>query len=213
MKGAIRVTPLKLKDWDSSWLKATFFWQNKLVGEFAISLFCKVEGQVLEESPMVLSPYKIKEYIIQKYIMRRPLPSRVIWDIYGPYMGMIWDNLWAIYGFHMVLIWNITHHIKPVWCHILPLYCLIYGKDTYFIKIHTIPIYGNEWAMGMVWDDCHVKEWYGNGMGALISPIPNPHLWKRYVFHKNPYYSHTWVWYGLWEWYGMIVMRRNDMGA
>ena len=75
---------------------------------------CKVEGQVLEESPMVLSPYKIKEYIIQKYIMRRPLPSGVIWDIYGPYMGTIWDNLWALYGFHMVLIWDITHHIKPV---------------------------------------------------------------------------------------------------
>ena len=67
-------------------------------------------------------------------------------------MGMIWDNLWAVHGSHMVLIWDITHHIKPVWCHILPLYCLIYGKDTYFIKIHTFPIYGND--MG-----------YGNGMG------------------------------------------------
>ena len=35
------------------------------------------------------------------------------------------------------------------------------------------------WAMGMVWDDCHAKEWYGNSMGALISPIPNPCLWER----------------------------------
>ena len=44
----------------------------------------------------------------------------------------------------------------------------IYGKATYFLKFHTIPIHGN--AMG-----------YGNGMGAYISPIPNPHLWERYI--------------------------------
>ena len=77
----------------------------------------------------------------------------MIWDIYGPYMGMIWDNLWAIYGFHMALIWDITHHIKPIilW-YILALYCLIYGKDTFFVKVHTISIYGNDTG-------------YGNGMG------------------------------------------------
>ena len=38
----------------------------------------------------------------------------MVWDIYGPYMGMIWVNLWAIYGVHMVLIWDITHHIIPI---------------------------------------------------------------------------------------------------
>ena len=43
-----------------------------------------------------------------------PLLNCVVWDIYGPYMGMIWDNLWAMYGPHVVLIWDITHHIKPV---------------------------------------------------------------------------------------------------
>ena len=42
------------------------------------------------------------------------LPNCVVWDIYGTYIGMIWDNLWAIYGLHMVLIWDITHHIKHV---------------------------------------------------------------------------------------------------
>ena len=80
-------------------------------------------------------------------------------------MGMIWDNLWAIYGFHMVLIWDITHHIKPILWYVLALYCLIYGKDTYFVKIHTISL-------------------YGNGMGALTSSIPNPHLWKDTYFVK-----------------------------
>ena len=44
----------------------------------------------------------------------------------------------------------------------------INGKDTYFVKIHTIPIHGND--MGS-----------GNGMGAYISPIPNPHLLERYI--------------------------------
>ena len=63
----------------------------------------------------------------------------------------------------MVLIWDITHHIKPILCYILPLYCHIYGKDTYFIKIHTIPIHGND--MG-----------YENGI-----PIPNPCLWERSI--------------------------------
>lgn len=140
--------------------------------------------------------------------------------IYGPYM----------YGFHMVLIWDTTHHIEPICCQILPLYCLFYGKDTYFVKIHTFAIHGNDmgngngmgwllckgmiwewygslnqfhikltsmgkirislksilfpylgmiWAVGMVWDDCYVKE-YGDDMGAYISSIPNPHLWERY---------------------------------
>ena len=36
----------------------------------------------------------------------------------------------------------------------------IYGKATYFVKFHTIPIHGN--AMGMVWDDCHARECYGS---------------------------------------------------
>ena len=47
----------------------------------------------------------------------------------------------------------------------------IYGKATYFVKFHTIPIRGN--AMG-----------YGNGMAVYISPIPNPHLWERYICYS-----------------------------
>ena len=38
------------------------------------------------------------------------------------------------------------------------------------------------------------------------------YLWERYVFRKNPYYSHIWEWYRLWKWYGVIAMVRNDMG-
>ena len=48
-------------------------------------------------------------------------------------MGMVWEVQSVPYLTHM------------------------YGKATYFVKFHTIPIHGN--AMG-----------YGNGMGAYISP-------------------------------------------
>ena len=98
------------------------------------------------------------------------------------------------------------------------MYCLsiVLSMGKIRISLRSIPFPDMgmiNWAMGMVWDDCHAKEWYGNGMGGSISPVLNPHLWKRYVFCKNPYYSHTWEWYGLWEWYGMIAMRGNGMGA
>ena len=54
----------------------------------------------------------------------------------------------------------------------------IYGKDTYFVKIHTIPIM--IWAIGMIWDIAL----QGNGMRAYISPIPKAHLWERYVYYS-----------------------------
>ena len=61
-------------------------------------------------------------------------------------MGHIWISYFFDMGHY------ITHHIKPIilWCHVLPLYCLIYGKDTYFVKIHTIPRYGNDMGYGMI---------------------------------------------------------------
>ena len=42
-----------------------------------------------------------------------PLPNWVIWVIYGPYMGMIWDDLWTIYGFHM-------RHYPPYQTRMMP---------------------------------------------------------------------------------------------
>ena len=74
-----------------------------------------------------------------------PLPKWLIWDIYGPCMDLIWDNLWSIYGLYMALIWYITFHIKPIFCHV----------RLYF-----------------------------------ASPLSS--VWERYVFRKNPYYSHIW---------------------
>ena len=70
---------------------------------------------------------------------------------------MLWD---------MGMVWELQ---------VTPYQTDIYGKDTYFVKIHTFPIYWNN--MG-----------YGNGMGASISPILSPHLWERkntYAFRKK----------------------------
>jgi len=108
-------------------------------------------------------------------------------------MGMIWDNLWAIYGLHMVLIWDITHHIIPIWCHALPLYCLIYGKDKYIVK----NLYHS-----------HVWEWYGmiamqrNDMGMVWEVQSGPYLpyenlwpeWARFrpdLGHKAVFKART----------------------
>jgi len=69
------------------------------------------------------------------------------------------------YGTYMDHIWDITHHIKPIWCQVLPLYCLIYGKATYFVKFHTIPRYGKDmgYGNGMGWLPCKgmIWKWYG----------------------------------------------------
>jgi len=38
----------------------------------------------------------------------------------------------------------------------------IYGKDTYFVKIHTIPIHGNDMGYGNGMGYCLAREWYGS---------------------------------------------------
>lgn len=37
-----------------------------------------------------------------------PLPKLLIWNIYGPNMEMVWDNIWLIYGHCMVFIWDVS---------------------------------------------------------------------------------------------------------
>ena len=58
--------------------------------------------------------------------------------IYGPCMDFIWFS----YG--------TLHTVSNPYDAIikLPLYCLISGKDTYFVKILIIPIYGNDIGYG-----------------------------------------------------------------
>ena len=86
---------------------------------------------------------------------------------------------------------------------------------------HIWAIYGYDmgWSMGHIWIS------YGFDMGhyppyqtcmmsytaCLLS-----YLWERYMFRKNPYYSHIWEWYGLWNGMGWLPCRvwyGNSMGA
>ena len=76
-------------------------------------------------------------------------------------MDLIWDDsLWPICGFYMVLLWYCTlpSIMKHISLLVLTSHCLFYGKDTYFVKIHTVPIYG-------------INMRYGNGMGAEMKSI------------------------------------------
>ena len=73
-------------------------------------------------------------------------------------MDLIQDSLWPICGFYMGLLWYIDFHMKHISLLVLSFHCLFYGKDTYFVKIHTIPIYG-------------INMRYGNGMGPEVKPI------------------------------------------
>ena len=73
-------------------------------------------------------------YLWERYVFCKDPHHSQIWEWYGMIamqrndMGMVWEVQSVPY---------LTH---------------IYGKDTYLVKIHTIPIHGND--MG-----------YGNGMG------------------------------------------------
>ena len=73
--------------------------------------YCQLEPRPLENNlvRLVSSAVEVR--------LRQPLPKLVIWNIYGPCMGMIWDEIWAIYGDDMVLIWVMLFHMKPIEAH------------------------------------------------------------------------------------------------
>ena len=52
-----------------------------------------------------------------------PLRNQMVWDIYGPGLGMVWAKLWPIYVYDnfMGLIWAIAFHSKPIPSHCLEL--------------------------------------------------------------------------------------------
>lgn len=108
------------------------------------------------------------------------------------------------------MVWAWQSHTNPIISHYIihklwksygiplteKLWGSVYGKATYFVKIHTIPICGNDMGYGNDMGALIIAAWYGNCMGAWISPIPIPYLWERYVFRQNLYYSHIWERYG-----------------
>jgi len=101
-------------------------------------------------------------------------------------------HIWVWYGFDMAHYQPYQTHIL----HILPLYCLWYGKDTYFVKIHTIPICGNDMGYGNDMGALIIAAWYGNCMGAWISPHTNSiSMGKIRISSKSilfPYMGKVW---------------------
>ena len=64
---------------------------------------------------MFLTPGLLPSYSFHVFrFVENPLPKLLIWNIYGPNMEMVWDNIWLIYGHCMVFIWDVSSHIKPI---------------------------------------------------------------------------------------------------
>lgn len=104
----------------------------------------------------------VLSYLWERYfikIHRIPIYGNDMGYGYGmgwlPCEGMIWEWYESFNQSH-----TITH---------------IYGKDTYFVKIHTIPIHGNDmgYGNGIGWLPCKgmIWEWYGSLNQSHTNPI------------------------------------------
>ena len=84
-------------------------------------------------------------------------------ELYGTYMDHVWIWYRIVYGPYVGFTWVCYGTLTSIWNTYLCLSCLsiVFSmgiKDTYFVKIDTIPIYG-------------INMRYGNGMGAELKPI------------------------------------------
>ena len=83
-------------------------------------------------------------------IVHEPLPKLLIWDIHGPNMEMVWDNLWVMCGCYMAFIWDDSSHIEPIIATISSpsdFYCLSLWDFYVFRKVPYISHriwYGND---------------------------------------------------------------------
>ena len=59
----------------------------------------------------------------------------MVWDIYGPGLGMVWAKLWPIYVYDMDLIWAIAFHSKPIPSHCLELTVILLSLPMGLLRI------------------------------------------------------------------------------
>ena len=59
----------------------------------------------------------------------------MVWDIYGPGLGMVWAKLWPIYVYDMDLIWAIAFHSKPIPSHCLELAVILLSLPMGLLRI------------------------------------------------------------------------------
>ena len=81
-------------------------------------------------------------YLRESYVFRKVPYHSQMWEWYGLWE---WYGMIAMQRNDMGMVWEVQS---------VPYLTHIYGKDTRFVKIHTIPIHGNDIS-------------YGNGMGWL----------------------------------------------
>lgn len=128
-------------------------------------------------------------YLWESYVFRKVPYNSQIWEWYGLWE---WYGMIAMQRNDMGMVWEVQS---------VPYLTHIYGKDMYLVKIHSIPIHGND--MGWEWYGmiAIAREWYGNvyqshtkptSMGKIHplfllgeikvwgnSPIPIPKLFKE----------------------------------
>ena len=118
----------------------------------------------------------------------------MVWDIYGPRLEVIWEELWSIYVYYVDLIWATALHIKPIDVSLFHSVVYCYVMTTYFVlKVHTFSI---AFCLGMVW----------------VCPIAIPYdphpvfcgIAMYFVkFHIIPIVQHRLInWEWIWECYG-----------
>ena len=125
-------------------------------------------------------------YLWESYVFRRVPYHSHVWEWYG---------LWEWYGM-IAMQWN---DMGIVWeVQSVPYLTHIYGKDTYFVKIHTIPIHGNDigYGNGMGWLPCegmvceltsvpYQTHIYGKDTSAIRMGVTAPYLSQNYS-RKQP---------------------------
>ena len=108
--------------------------------------YCLVKYSLVTLNGLI-NPSTIRSITLSHYKLnatQEPLPKLVIWDIYGPSMEKIWDELWSIYGIFYGLDMG---YCLPYQTHTWSLFLLrshsivqSYGFATYFVKFHTSSI-------------------------------------------------------------------------
>ena len=137
-------------EWYGTYMAHIWVWFRKICGPYMDFI-----GFCYGTLPTISNPY-VTIYCLS--IVSSMGKIHISWkSILFPYMGTRWA---------MGMVWE----LKSV-----PYQTHIYGKDMYFVKIHTIPTYGNDmgYGNGRGWLPCKgiIWEWYGSLNQYHTKPI------------------------------------------
>ena len=99
-----------------------------------------------------------------------------MWDIqpvYGPCVELIWDSLCPLYGWVFLWFWYVRlATIQTPYLCLSYFANIVFPIDTYFAKIHIMPMCGIDMA-------------YGNGMEVERKPMYGKDMGEQYILTKN----------------------------